>query len=274
MGSRGQHPGRRVEDYFARASSTLGGRSSAASQPLPTLPMPGRIRRKRRSPRMHPRFRKLCKSSHDSFVSLLQRCTRQLAQCVGRCRCGREGEFHAHGRKLWCHPCRHRLLPRKDSSSGRRNGWLPPRRQSSQQSSIETSASKLWQRERGASKNCCCRRRVLLHLSQTPRPSWSFSRASGRAPRIGERPPEAHEAEDLSSGGHARVDSSRVVSLDGRPSGGRAGSSHPRRPQSSHRVEFDVDEGSERMVEMTRLDISDDEFRSREAPGEGRFAPY
>ena len=32
--------------------------------------------------------------------------------------------------------------------------------------------------------------------------------------------------------------------------------------------------GAERMVEMTRLDISDDEFRSRAAPGEGRFAPY
>ena len=32
--------------------------------------------------------------------------------------------------------------------------------------------------------------------------------------------------------------------------------------------------GAERMVEMTRQDISDDEFRSRAAPGEGRFAPY
>ena len=32
--------------------------------------------------------------------------------------------------------------------------------------------------------------------------------------------------------------------------------------------------GAERMVEMTCLDISDDEFRSRAAPGEGRFAPH
>ena len=32
--------------------------------------------------------------------------------------------------------------------------------------------------------------------------------------------------------------------------------------------------GAERMVEMTRPEISDDEFRSRTAPGEGRFAPY
>ena len=32
--------------------------------------------------------------------------------------------------------------------------------------------------------------------------------------------------------------------------------------------------GAERMVEMTRLDISDDEFRLRAAPGEGHFAPY
>ena len=32
--------------------------------------------------------------------------------------------------------------------------------------------------------------------------------------------------------------------------------------------------GAERTVEMTRSDISDDEFRSRAAPGEGRFAPY
>ena len=31
--------------------------------------------------------------------------------------------------------------------------------------------------------------------------------------------------------------------------------------------------GAERMVEMTRQDISDDEFGSRGAPGEGRFAP-
>ena len=31
--------------------------------------------------------------------------------------------------------------------------------------------------------------------------------------------------------------------------------------------------GAERMVEMTRQDISDDEFRSRAASGEGRFAP-
>ena len=31
---------------------------------------------------------------------------------------------------------------------------------------------------------------------------------------------------------------------------------------------------AERTVEMTRQDISDDEFRSRAAPGEGRFAPY
>ena len=31
--------------------------------------------------------------------------------------------------------------------------------------------------------------------------------------------------------------------------------------------------GAERMVEMTRPEISDDEFRSRTAPGEGRFAP-
>ena len=30
--------------------------------------------------------------------------------------------------------------------------------------------------------------------------------------------------------------------------------------------------GAERMVKMTRLDIADDEFRSRTAPGEGRFA--
>ena len=32
--------------------------------------------------------------------------------------------------------------------------------------------------------------------------------------------------------------------------------------------------GAERMVEMTRPEISDDEFRSRTALGEGRFAPY
>ena len=32
--------------------------------------------------------------------------------------------------------------------------------------------------------------------------------------------------------------------------------------------------GAERMVEMSRQDISDDEFRSRGAPGEGWFAPY
>ena len=32
--------------------------------------------------------------------------------------------------------------------------------------------------------------------------------------------------------------------------------------------------GAERMVEMSLQDISDDEFRSRGAPGEGRFAPY
>ena len=31
--------------------------------------------------------------------------------------------------------------------------------------------------------------------------------------------------------------------------------------------------GAERLVEMTRLEISDDEFRSRKALGEGRFAP-
>ena len=31
---------------------------------------------------------------------------------------------------------------------------------------------------------------------------------------------------------------------------------------------------AERMVEMSHQDISDDEFRSRAAPGEGRFAPY
>ena len=32
--------------------------------------------------------------------------------------------------------------------------------------------------------------------------------------------------------------------------------------------------GAERLVEMTRQDFSDEEFRSRSAPGEGRFAPY
>ena len=33
--------------------------------------------------------------------------------------------------------------------------------------------------------------------------------------------------------------------------------------------------GAERMIEMTRqTDIPDEEFRSRSAPGEGRFAPY
>ena len=32
--------------------------------------------------------------------------------------------------------------------------------------------------------------------------------------------------------------------------------------------------GAERMVEMTRLDISDDEFLSRAAPGEGRFGAH
>ena len=99
-------------------------------------------------------------------------------------------------------------------------------------------------------------------------------RASGRAPRIGERSPETHEAEDLSSGGHARVDSSRVVSLDRRPSGGRAGSSHPRDHNRVIELSSMLTKGAERMVEMTRLDISDDKFRSRAAPGEGCFAPY
>ena len=32
--------------------------------------------------------------------------------------------------------------------------------------------------------------------------------------------------------------------------------------------------GAERVVEMTPPEISDDEFRSRAATGEGRFAPY
>ena len=33
-------------------------------------------------------------------------------------------------------------------------------------------------------------------------------------------------------------------------------------------------QGAERMIEMTRQELSDDEFRSRTAPGEGLFAPY
>ena len=66
----------------------------------------------------------------------------------------------------------------------------------------------------------------------------------------------------------------RVVSLDGRPSGGRAGSSHPRRPQSSHRVESDADEGSRADGRDDSFGTSDDEFRSRVALGEGRFAPH
>ena len=33
-------------------------------------------------------------------------------------------------------------------------------------------------------------------------------------------------------------------------------------------------QGAERMLEMIRQELSDDEFRSRTAPGEGRFAPY
>ena len=80
--------------------------------------------------------------------------------------------------------------------------------------------------------------------------------ASGRAPGIGESFSEALESEGLPSGGHARVDSSSVVSLDGRSSGGRAGSPPPRKPQSSHRVEFDADEGS-------RAYGRDDSFRRR-----------
>ena len=35
-----------------------------------------------------------------------------------------------------------------------------------------------------------------------------------------------------------------------------------------------ITKGAERMVEMTRQEISDEEFQSRAAPGEGRFAPY
>ena len=80
---------------------------------------------------------------------------------------------------------------------------------------------------------------------------------SGRVPRIGERSPNAHEAEDLSSGGHARVDSSGVVSLDGRSSGGRAGSSHPRRHS--------------RVIELSSMLTNGG---SRGAPREGRFALY
>ena len=35
-----------------------------------------------------------------------------------------------------------------------------------------------------------------------------------------------------------------------------------------------ITKGAERMVEMTRQEISDEEFQSRAAPGEGWFAPY
>ena len=176
----------------------------------------------------------------------------------------------AHRRKLWCHPCQHRSLPRKDLSTGRRNGWLPPRRQFSQQSSTETMhrSSGRWREAfgriavAGADFRRTCPRR--------PGRVDPASCASGRAPGIRE---SFSEAEGLSSGGH-RVDSSRVVSVDGISSGRRAGSPPPREHSQVIELSSMLTKGAERMVEMIRPDISDDEFRSRAAPGEGWFAPY
>ena len=214
--------------------------------------MPGRTRRRRRSPRMHPRFRKLCKTSHE-FVNLLRRCTRQLKQRSNGCKpLSVLGDADAVEKENL-----ERALSR-----ARTQAVVPVSAQIiSTKGFIEREKKRLATAEEAIIAAVKYRDECIKALAEGERrfeelqlQEKSFVapvsdaeaelRASGRAPRISERSQEAHEAEDLSSGGHARADSSRVISLDGRPSGGRARSSSSRRPQSRHRVEFDADEGS------------------------------
>ena len=170
------------------------------------------------------------------------------AQCVGRCRCGREGESGTGP------------LTRTDASCGATHDGTDHLHERIYRPGEETVGC----RRGGSSRSCPESRRVHQSLGRgreapgriageefcrtCPRGRVDpASSASGRAPGIGESFSEALKAEGLSSGGHARVDSSRVVSLG-----------HSRDIELSSMVT----KGAERMVEMTRLDISDDEFRS------------
>ena len=186
---------------------------------------------------MHPSFRKLCKTSHE-FVSLLRRCTRQLNPRSNGCK--------PHS-VCWAMPMRSRRRiwnASTDTSCGATRVGTDHFHERIHRAGEET----VGYRRGGSHRGCQVSRRVHQSFGrgrEAPRriavAGEEFcrtclrrrgrvgpaSRASGRAPRISERSQQAHEAEDLSSGGHARADSSRVISLDGRPLGG---------PQSSHRV--------------------------------------
>ena len=95
---------------------------------------------------------------------------------------------------------------------------------------------------------------------------------SGRISRIHESCRTAtHEGQ--SSGGPARFDSSGALSRDDRQKDVQEALSTG---DDNRVVELSsmLIKGAERMVEMSRLETSNDEFRSRTAPEEGRFAPY
>ena len=105
------------------------------------------------------------------------------------------------------------------TATGRRNGWLPPR--SSRSSPKPGRVHQSFGRGREALERIAFAGEEFLHLQGRVDP---VSCTSGGATGISFTFPEALESKGLSSGGHARVDSCRVVNLDRKSSGGRVGS--------------------------------------------------
>ena len=148
------------------------------------------------------------------------------------------------------------------AAHGRGRDWLPQR----------TRLSKHWHRGKSVSRSYRHSRGALLQVQwQTPRPNWFVSERKWqncKGPResndhvVKVSPAEmpclipaelsawmADRQKDMQEA--LNTDHSRVIELSSM-----------------------LTVGAERVVEMTRPEISDDEFRSRTAPGEGRFAPY
>ena len=175
MGSRGQHPGRE-ENNFARASSTSVVQAAQRVSRCQHCQCPEGSEEGDESPAtIHSSV-----SSRDAHGNSSQGPTvANRVQCVGRCRCGREGEFGTgpHRRKLWCHLCRiHRT---GEETVGCRRGVIAAVQHRDE--CIKTLAEGERRLETGGEEFCCT----------CPRRRGRVGRARGNAPRIGERSPEA-----------------------------------------------------------------------------------
>ena len=222
--------------HFARASFTLGplgkgAQSVSRCQSQEGVEVEGH--RGDASGEM-PVRQKLCPLSHnDQFVKVHQRCMRQLTPRSQGCRHGRERESC----EVSATCASSRSSRRRDSSSGRGRDWLPQRRQFRLLSRTGTRVSKHWHRGKSVSRSPFAGP-VADAETELARLRAQVAELQGSTRGV-ERP-------------RARVSPAEMPCLIPAElsawmedqSEGHAGSPQHGRPQSSHRVEFDVDNES------------------------------